>query len=94
MANISSSRNFQYKLVKSIVLSILIPAAIILFSAWYFFGDRWAKSDATPKAPTTKDATPANDTTNADSCKGMTQDKCNIDMCSWDPTQNMCLSNK
>ena len=88
MAKISSAYNFQYKLVKSIVLSILIPAAIILFSAWYFFGDFWIKSDATPTAPTTTD------TNEPDSCKGMTQDKCNLDMCSWDPTQNMCLVSK
>jgi hypothetical protein len=27
-------------------------------------------------------------------CKGMTQYTCNLDMCTWDPTQNMCLSNK
>jgi hypothetical protein len=97
MVKISSSRNFQYKIVKSIVLSILIPAAIILFSAWYFFGDFWIKSDATPTASTTTDATPTNDTNdtnNADLCKGMTQYTCNLDMCSWDPTQNMCLASK
>lgn len=91
MAKISSAYNFQYKLVKSIVLSILIPAAIILFSAWYFFGDFWIKSDATPTAPTTTDTA---DTNEPDSCKGMTQYTCNLDMCSWDPTQNMCLTSK
>jgi hypothetical protein len=83
MVKISSSRNFQYKLVKSILLSILIPAAIILFSAWLFFGDTWVKS--------AKVATPNN---TGDSCKGMTKDKCNLDTCTWDPAQNMCLSSK
>jgi hypothetical protein len=24
----------------------------------------------------------------------MTQYTCNLDMCSWDPTQNMCLASK
>lgn len=83
MVKISSSRNFQYKLVKSILLSILIPAAIILFSAWLFFGDTWVKSD--------KVAIPNN---TGNSCKGMTKDKCNLDTCTWDSAQNMCLSNK
>jgi hypothetical protein len=89
MVKISSSRNFQYKIVKNIVLSILVPAAIILFSAWFFFGDMWGKPAAT-KA----DATEATkeDENPTDSCNGMTQDKCNLDTCMWDPTQNMCLS--
>ena len=81
MAKISSARNFQYKLVKSILLSILIPAAIILFSAWFFFGGTSATT-ATAKSNTT------------DSCKGMTKDKCNADTCVWDPKQNMCLGAK
>ena len=83
MAKISSVRNFQYKIVKSVVLSILIPASIILFSGWYFFGGMSAKSDATTTA-----------TNNTDSCKGMTKEKCNLDTCSWDPDQNMCFSSK
>ena len=83
MAKISSIRNFQYKIVKSVVLSILIPAAIILFSAWFFFGGMPAKSDATTTATNT-----------TDSCKGMTKDKCNADTCTWDPTQTMCLGKK
>ena len=83
MAKISSARNFQYKLVKSIVLSILIPAAIILFSAWFFFGGTSAKPDTT--------ATTSN---NSDSCKGMTQDKCSADTCIWDPSEKMCLGAK
>ena len=48
MAKSLASRSFQYKIVKSIVLSILIPAAIILFSAWLFFGDMWEKIYAKP----------------------------------------------
>jgi len=95
MAKISSARNFQYKIVKSIVLSILIPAAIILFSAWFFFGDSWEKLIAKPtiqsKTKDTKDEKGAND---KDLCKGATKDKCNIDTCIWDPKQNMCLASK
>ena len=89
MVKISSSRNFQYKLVKNIVLSILIPAAIILFSAWFFFGGMSAKSK-TPTSTTTATNVP----NKIDLCKGMTQDKCNLDTCMWDPTQNMCFANK
>ena len=91
MVKISSSRNFQYKIVKSIVLSILIPAAIILFSAWFFFGGMPVKP-ATETA--SSGATQKNGKTDDDSCKGMTKEKCNLDTCSWDPTQNMCLSSK
>lgn len=83
MVKISSSRNFQYKLVKNILLSILIPAAIILFSAWFFFGGTSAKPDTT--------ATTSN---NSDSCKGMTKDTCKQDTCVWDPIQKMCLGAK
>ena len=83
MVKISLSRNFQYKLVKSILLSILIPAAIILFSAWFFFGGTSAKPDTT--------ATTSN---NSDSCKGMTTDTCKQDTCVWDPSQKMCLGAK
>ena len=83
MVKISLSRNFQYKLVKSILLSILIPAAIILFSAWFFFGGTSAKPDTT--------ATTSN---NSDSCKGMTKDTCKQDTCVWDPSQKMCLGAK
>jgi len=82
MVKISSARNFQYKIVKSILLSILIPTAIILFSAWFFFGDMWG---------TTPTTTTSNKT---DSCKGMTQDKCKPDACVWDPKQNTCLGAK
>ena len=85
MVKISSARNFQYKLVKSILLSILIPAAIILFSAWFFFGGTSTKPD------TTTTTTGAN---NADSCKGMTKDTCTQDTCVWDPSQQMCLGAK
>ena len=85
MVKISSSRNFQYKLVKNILLSILIPAAIILFSAWFFFGGMQAKPDTTT---TTAGAN------NTDSCKGMTKDTCKPDMCVWDPSQKMCLGAK
>ena len=81
MVKISSSRNFQYKIVRSILLSILIPAAIILFSAWFFFGDMWATT-----ATTTSNKT--------DLCKGMTKDTCKPDACVWDPKQNMCLGAK
>jgi len=84
MAKISSVSNFQYKIVKSVVLSILIPAAIILFSGWYFFGGMPAKSAAT--TITTSNT--------AKSCKGMTKDKCNPDACVWDPKQNTCLGAK
>jgi hypothetical protein len=101
MAKISSSRSFQYKIVKSIVLSILIPAAIILFSAWFFFGDSWEKLNAKPSMHTTTTTTTttttakdAIDGTATDSCKGMTQDKCNMDTCIWDSDQNACLLNK
>ncbi len=85
MVKISFARNFQYKIVKSILLSILIPAAIILFSAWFFFGDVWGKSNAT---------TAATANNNEKSCKGMTKDKCKPDTCVWDPKQNMCLGAK
>ena len=54
------------KLVKSILLSILIPAAIILFSAWFFFGGMPAKPE---KATAT-----ATEPNNTDSCKGMKKD--------------------
>ena len=92
MVKISSTRNFQYKIVKSIVLSILIPAAIILFSAWYFFGGITIKP---PISPTSSTTTPdANDTNETDSCKGMTQYTCNFDKCMWDTTKNVCLPNK
>ena len=99
MAKISSARNFQYKIVKSIVLSILIPASIILFSAWFFFGDSWEKVYAKPSmhtttSTTTSTAKDALDGTATDSCKGMTQDKCKLDACIWDFDQNACLSNK
>jgi hypothetical protein len=85
MVKISSARNFQYKIIKHILLSILIPAAIILFSAWLFFGGMPAKSDAT---------TATAGTNNTDSCKGMTKDTCKADTCVWDPTQKMCLGAK
>ena len=93
MVKISSARNFQYKIVKSIVLSILIPAAIILFSAWFFFGDMWGKSAAKKTDATAAAATKAEEKP-TDLCKGMPQDKCNLDTCMWDPTQNMCFANK
>ena len=83
MVKISSARNFQYKLVKNILLSILIPAAIILFSAWFFFGGTSAKSDTT-----------ASTSNNTDSCKGMTKDTCKTDTCVWDPSQKICLGAK
>jgi hypothetical protein len=97
MAKISPSRSFQYKIVKNILLSILIPAAIILFSAWFFFGDSWEKLNAKPSMHTTTTTTTAKDAidgTATDSCKGMTQDKCKLDTCIWDSDQNACLSNK
>jgi hypothetical protein len=94
MVKISSTRNFQYKLVKHLVLSILIPAVIILFSAWFFFGDSWGKSNATPTTLDATDAAPTNDTIKTESCTGMTKDKCNLDICSWDTAQNMCFDNK
>lgn len=84
MAKISSARNFQYKIVKSIVLSILIPATIILFSAWFFFGGTTIKP-----AMTTTTTTPL-----VDSCKGITKDTCKSDTCIWDAKQNMCLASK
>jgi len=99
MVKISSSRSFQYKIVKSIVLSILIPTSIILFSAWIFFGDSWKKFYAKPSThtPTTLTATTIKDEaagTATDSCKGMTKDKCNLDTCIWDSDQIACLPNK
>jgi len=94
MVKISSTRNFQYKIVKSILLSILIPAAIILFSAWFFFGDMWGKSDATTATATATTTTATNVPNKTDSCKGMTKDTCNPDMCVWDPSQKMCLGAK
>ncbi len=94
MVKISSARNFQYKIVKSIVLSILIPGAIILISAWFFFGGT-PSTPVTPSTETTSSAsTQSNGTTGADLCKGMAKDKCNIDTCSWDTDQNMCFSSK
>ena len=36
---IKTNVNFQNKLMKHLLLSILIPGLIILFSAWVFFGD-------------------------------------------------------
>jgi len=92
MVKISSTRNFQYKIVKSLVLSILVPGAIILFSAWFFFGDMWGKSNATPTTLDASDAAPTNDIIKTDSCKGMTKDKCKLDTCAWDTAQNMCFS--
>jgi hypothetical protein len=81
MAKSLVTRNFQYKIVKNILLSILIPAAIILFSAWFFFGGMTAKPETTT-APN-----------NTDSCKGMKKDTCKPDTCTWDSKQNMCLAN-
>lgn len=86
MAKISSARSFQYKLVKNIVLSILIPGAIILFSWWFFFGGKSAK----PETATASTNAPSK----IDPCKDMTKDKCKPDICSWDTKQNKCLSSK
>ena len=61
MAKISPAYNFQYRLVKNIVLSILIPATIILFSAWFFFGGMTIK--------------PAPETTSSTSTQKMAQPK-------------------
>jgi hypothetical protein len=90
MAKISSVRNFQYKIVKNVVLSILIPASIILFSGWFFFGGIPVK----PYATTSTSTAIKTATNNADSCKGMTKDTCKPDACVWDPTQNTCLGAK
>lgn len=87
MAKTFATSSFQYKIVKSIVLSILIPATIILFSAWFFFGEITIK-------PTASTAATINAANKTDSCKGMTQDKCKPDACVWDPKQNMCLGAK
>ncbi len=89
MAKISPVSNFQYKIVKNVLLSILIPASIILFSAWFFFGGMPSKSAITT---TTAIATIA--TNKTDSCKGMTKDTCKPDMCVWDPSEKMCLGAK
>jgi hypothetical protein len=86
MAKISPARSFQYKLVKNIVLSILIPAVIILFSGWFLFGGTSVK----PEIPSSS----TNATNKIDPCKDMTKDKCKPDICSWDPTENTCLSSK
>jgi hypothetical protein len=86
MVKISSARNFQYKIVKSVLLSILIPAAIILFSAWFFFGGMSAKTTTTTTATNVPNKT--------DTCKGMTKDTCKPDACVWDPSQKMCLGAK
>ena len=90
MAKILSAPNFQYKIVKSVLLSILIPAAVILFSSWYFFGGITIKHPVTTTT-TTNTTTASND---AKSCKGMTKDKCKPDACIWDATQNTCLTHK
>ena len=82
MVKISSARNFQYKIAKSILLSILIPAVIILFSAWFFFGG------------TSATTTPTATSNSTDSCKGMTKDTCKADTCVWDSSQKMCLAAK
>lgn len=42
---IKSNVSFQNKLIKNLLLSILIPGLIILFSAWFFFGDTWKNPD-------------------------------------------------
>ena len=42
---IKSNIIFQNKLMKHLLLSILVPSVIILFSAWFFFGDTWENSD-------------------------------------------------
>ena len=88
MAKILSARNFQYKIVKSVLLSILIPAAVILFSSWYFFGG------ITIKHPVTTTTTTTAVSNKIDLCKGMTKDKCKPDACIWDATQNTCLAHK
>ena len=44
MAN-KSNVTFQNKIIKNLLLSILIPGLIILFSAWFFFGDMWKNPD-------------------------------------------------
>ena len=42
---IKSNVIFQNKLIKNLLLSIVIPGLIILFSAWFFFGDTWKNPD-------------------------------------------------
>ena len=55
---IKSNVSFQNKLIKNLLLSIVIPGLIILFSAWFFFGDMWGNLDK--KITTTTTITTAN----------------------------------
>ncbi len=89
MAKISSARSFQYKIVKHVVLSILIPGAIIFFSWWFFFGE---KEKPAPTTAPTKAST--NAPVKIDPCKEMTKDNCKPDKCTWDTKQNKCLASK
>ena len=50
---IKSNVSFQNKIIKNLLLSILIPGVIILFSAWYFFGDIRENSDKKTTTTTT-----------------------------------------
>jgi hypothetical protein len=71
---------FQNKLIKNILLSILVPSFIIMVSAWYFFGDRYTST--TPSTTTTTTNLP----TDENKCAATTEQTCDKSMCSWDPT--------
>jgi len=69
-----ATHKFQHKLIKSIVLSILIPSFIIMVSAWYFFGDMYMS----PYSSKVKK--------NKHYCEGAIEETCDKSICSWEPT--------
>ena len=64
---IKNQVNFKYKLIKNLLLRILIPSLIILFSAWYFFGESLTNSENKKM------------TNDVKSCSGTTTDTCKAD---------------
>jgi hypothetical protein len=77
---------FQNKLIKNILLSILVPSFIIMVSAWYFFGDRYTSTTPSTTTTTTASTTTTNLPTDENKCAATTEQTCDKSMCSWDPT--------
>lgn len=72
---------FQNKLIKNILLSILVPSFIIMVSAWYFFGDKYMSAGSSKVK-------------NTNYCEGAIEETCDKSICSWDPTAKRPDSDK